>query len=979
MTANSVALIGMSIRVPGAADYRELWDRLAAGDDCLTRLTVEDLVAAGVPASLWGRPEYVPVAGILADAESFDHRVFGLTPREASAMDPQCRVLLECAWQALEDGGYVPGRVRQRTAVFVGVGPTVYRWRHLEPALGDELDPLLARLLNDKDFVPAWIAYKLDLTGPAVAIQTACSTSLTAVHVAMQSLLARECDLALAGGATVRIPQTTGYVYREGGIESRDGTCRPFDADASGTVGGSGAGAVLLKRTEDALRDGDPIHALVLATAMNNDGARRQSFTAPNVAGQTGVMVEAWAAAGVEAADITYIEAHGTGTPLGDAVELQAIADAMRGNSRAAPCYVGSVKSNLGHLDAAAGIAGLAKAVLALKHQLIPATAHYRRANPRFDLDAAGLRIADRQIEWTGSGPRLAGVNSFGMGGTNVHALLAEGPRPEHGTRRSRDLEILFLSAQTDRALDAAVASGVAAAGGRDAQADLAHTMATARPVLPERAAVLLRTGSDDRPIVRGHASRDPAVIFLFPGQGQNPEQALPLEGEQFGALRSRYAEAGEVLTSLGIVIAPRLIEASSERDRLVLAQVLPLVAGYGFAELLAELDVRPDAALGHSLGELVAVSCLGGLGFAHAVELVARRALIMAETAPAEMVALAADQDDVRALLPADASIAAVNSAGQVIVAGPGGAIGRLSQAAAERGIAARRLATSRGFHSAALDPVLAELRALFIDAPLPTPSVRIASCLTGSWLTPAEICSADYWCRQARSTVQFAQTVDTVRSEYPDGTFVEFGWPTVSSHVRRRGSRVVSPMDASRRTTSGDEGAFAYALAELWVAGVDVRRSATGLSRRRVHAPTYHFDRQRHWVDAAARPAPVPLRPEVAAPALSLAPDAADGGIQAGLIGIWIDLFGNPVLSADDDFFELGGNSLIAIELAAMVRSRLGLDLDIAVLFDAPTVRSLAERLVATEGVPTPTGDDLDELLDRVERAAGRPDATI
>ena len=451
-----IAVVGLSGRFPGARDVDELWTRLLAGEECLTVFSKDEMIAAGADPERVARPDYVPVAGLLEDADCFDAEFFGYSPREAELMDPQHRVFLEEAWAALEHAGHAPRRAAGRIAVFAGAGINLYLAHQLlsDPDLIERAGAYPLAIGNDKDFLATRVSYKLDLRGPSVSVQTACSTSLVAVCMACQSLANAESDVALAGGVTVRAPLRGGYHFQEEGILSPDGHCRAFDAAARGTVPGSGVGVVVLRRLNDALRDGDHVHGLIRGWATNNDGARKVGFTAPSVDGQSEAIAEALAVAGVEPASIGYVEAHGTGTRLGDPVEMASLARVFGAPADGRRTLIGSIKSNLGHLDAAAGVAGLIKALLALRHGEIPPSLHITSPNPELGIERTPFALCSRRSAWSRDGaPRRAGVSSFGIGGTNAHVVLEEAPVPAAKTARQAAPELIVLSAHGEEAL----------------------------------------------------------------------------------------------------------------------------------------------------------------------------------------------------------------------------------------------------------------------------------------------------------------------------------------------------------------------------------------------------------------------------------------------------------------------------------------------------------------------------------------------
>ncbi|TYB59450.1 hypothetical protein FXF51_33755 [Nonomuraea sp. PA05] len=494
----AAAIVGMSGRFPGARDVGEFWRNLLDGVCSIIDFTEEELLAAGVDAAELRGPGYVASKGFLAEADRFEHELFGFNSTEAAALDPQHRQLLETAWSALEDAGYDPRRTGLRTGVYVGGGPSEHAVAaQVDGRLRARLGPMRVRVFTDREFLAGWLSYRLGLTGPSLTVQTGCSTSLATVHVAVQALLSGECDLALAGGVSIDSPYPRGYLYEPGGISSPDGRCRPFDEKAAGTVGGDGVGLVVLRRLEDAVADGDPIHAVIRGTAAGNDGAGRVGFTAPGVDGQVSTIVEAWAAAGLDPASAQFLEAHGTGTDLGDRIEVAAATEAFRGARR---CAIGSVKSNVGHLNAAAGVAGLIKAVLMLRHRTMVPTVNVTRPHPELRLDATPFRLLTGVEEWERPawGPRLAGVSSLGIGGTNVHVVLEEPPSPPIATGGAREA-VLPLSARTGAQLATAARRLAAAlrAPGAPPLADVAHTLAHGRAALEARACVTATTRED--------------------------------------------------------------------------------------------------------------------------------------------------------------------------------------------------------------------------------------------------------------------------------------------------------------------------------------------------------------------------------------------------------------------------------------------------------------------------------------------------
>ncbi len=892
-----VAVVGMAGRFPGAPDLAAFWRLLAEGREAVSVLSDEELRAAGIPDELIAHPGYVKAASLLAGVEEFDAGFFGYTAREAEIMDPQQRLFLEHAWAALEDAGWVPERYPGLIGVYAGVAWNTYLLSNLRehPELFAGGGAFQVFITNDKDFMPTRASYKLGLKGPSLIVQTSCSTSLVAIHLAALSLLNYECDMALAGGVTVKVPQTAGYLYEDGGLASPDGHCRPFDADAAGTIFGSGAGIVVLKRLADAIEDGDTIRAVLRGSAINNDGEVKVSYTAPSVEGQAEVVAAAQAVAEVDPATIGYVECHGTGTSLGDPVEVTALTKVFRESTGARGfCALGSVKSNVGHLDAAAGVAGFLKTVLALEHRQIPPSVNFRRPNPRLDLDTSPFRVAAALADWpAGETPRRAGVSSFGVGGTNAHAVLEEAPSPPPPAP-SRPWQLLLLSARSPQALDAATANlGAALAHGVPAGgslADVAWTLSAGRRVFPHRR-VLVASGREDaaaalaeRPAERlptvhdaGEPRRRP-VAFLFPGQGaQHPGMARRLYDCE-PTFREHLDQAAELLrgelageeADLRRLLFPAAdadpVAAAARLEATAVAQPALFAVEVALARLWMEWGVVPAAMLGHSLGELAAACVAGVFSFADGLRLVAARGRLMQAAPAGAMLALPLPAAEIERRL-ADhpgVELAAVNQPERATVAGPEEAVAAFAAALAADGVEARRLHTSHAFHSAAMDGAVAPFRAAAAGVALSPPSIPFVSNLTGTWITDAEATDPGYWARHLRGRVRFDDGLAALLAE-EDRVLLEVGPGTTLTtlarrHPARAGQPVVhtlpAPRDAEADGPHGDAQAAALgALGRLWMAGVEIDWQGYwgGETRRRLPLPTYPFERRRYWIDAA------------------------------------------------------------------------------------------------------------------------------
>jgi amino acid adenylation domain-containing protein len=989
---NDVAVVGMACRLPGARDTAELWRNLCAGAEAISFFSEDELLEAGVSPAALRDPAFVPAYGAIPEAWCFDAPFFGVSRREAQAMDPQHRVMLECAWSALEDAGVDPARFPGAIAVFAGSassGP------HLSRVLADEalvadVGREVALFANARDFLTTRVSYKLGLRGPSVVVQTACSTSLVAIHLACQSLLNRECDLALAGGATISPSQVAGYRHQEGGILSPDGHCRAFDARAAGTLSASGAGIVALKRFADAVRDGDPIRAVVKGSAINNDGAGKVGFTAPSVKGQAKAIAEALEVAGVDPAEVSYVETHGTGTALGDPVEIAALSQVFRtATDRKGFCALGALKASIGHTDTAAGVAGFIKTVLALEHRTVPPTLHFTSPNPQTGLEDSPFFVntALRRWETDGGAPRRAGVSSFGMGGTNAHAVLEEAPAlPSPAPTDAAQL--LVLSAKSEAALErmrARLAAHLAEHPDLPL-VDVAFTLQEGRAAHPHRWAAAARDAQEARaalageggrkPVSRRATERAPSVAFLFPGQGtQHAGMARELYGREpaFRAVLDRCADL--LVPELGLDLRAVLVPAEGgeeEADALLretrLTQPALFAVEYALAKVWTGRGVQPAAMLGHSIGEYVAACLAGVFTLGNALRLVAARGRLMQSLPAGAMLAVPLPEAEVRPLLSPALSLAAVNSAAHCVVSGDFAEVDVFEALLAGRGVAARRLHTSHAFHSAAMDPILDAFAAEVRKARPGAPSIPFLSNVTGEWITAAQAADPGYWVRHLRETVRFADGVGQLLDD-PARVLLEVGPGETLGTFARRHERA----DAGRvivrslpRADQPDDSALTVleAAGALWTAGVEVDWPALRAARRRVPLPTYPFDRTEYRVlpkrapsavqrsasgGAAASPRiPEPETEPVAATSIQ-APDRRSR-VAAAVADVFARLLGTEAARLDPAarFLELGADSLLLMQASRTIESSFGVKVPFRRLLEGlSTVDDLAGHL--------------------------------
>jgi acyl transferase domain-containing protein len=879
----AVAIVGMACRFPGARTPVEYWSNLREGRETVRVFTEAELTSAGVDPVLVRAPGYVPVNGVADEVEWFDAGFFAMTPREAEITDPQHRLFLEVCWEALESDGYGgdrPGRV----GVFAGAGMSTYLLHHLlaRPDVVEQVGDLELLMANDKDYVATRVAYKLNLRGPAVSANAACSTGLVNVHLGCQSLLAHECDMALAGGVSVKLPQDRGYLFQPGGILSPDGHCRAFDARAAGTVSGNGAGVVLLKRLEDAIADRDHVHAVILGSAMTNDGADKAGFTAPSVSGQADAIAQALAIADVPVESIGYVEAHGTGTPVGDPIEIAALTRVFRAHTpRAGFCAIGSVKTNVGHLDEAAGVAGLMKAALALEHGEIPPSLHFEAPNPECALPASPFEVAVRLRAWPpAEHPRRAAVSSFGLGGTNVHAVL-EAP-PTLGSGPGRPWQLVALSAHTGAALEAATARLCEALAGTPAPAlpDVAYTLLAGRRRFASRRAVVgrdaaevverLRRGDPDQVVTVEESREDRPVVFLFSGHGaqyagmgRGLYETEPVFREALdrcaGILQGTLeGDVRTVMFGTGAV-------AEAALRRMSWAQPALFALEYALARLWIAWGVRPIAMIGHSAGEYVAACLAGVFELEDALGLIAERGRLLERTGPGAMVAVALPEAEVRARLTGTLSLAAVTVPDMCVVSGRPAEVGAFRDRLVGAGVDCRPVDVAVAAHSAAMDPVLGPYGARVARVVCRAPREPFVSNVTGTWITAGEATDPGYWVRHLRSTVRFADGVGVLLAEHPDACFLEVGpGRSLAGPVRRHPARtaaqpVVTTLRHADEAEAADPPHVLSALGRLWAAGVRIDPDGlyAGEARRRVCLPTYPFERKRYWV-APGRAAP-------------------------------------------------------------------------------------------------------------------------
>ncbi len=958
-----IAIVGIACRFPGAKSTAEFWSNLANGVESIARLSDGEILESGVPRSHLDAPNYVKAAPVLDRPGAFDAAFFGYTPAEARVMDPQHRILLELAHEALEDAGCVPSRTRGRVGVFAGAAMnTWFMHAGLADRFSEDYIPTL--IANDKDFLATRISYKLDLKGPSITVQTACSTSLVAVHLARQSLLSEECDVALAGAVSVRVPHRAGYFSDAGGVTSPDGHVRAFDADANGTVFGSGGGVIVMKRLRDAIADGDCIRAIIKGSAINNDGAGKAGYTAPGVNSQADAIIEALSNADVAADSISYIEAHGSGTPVGDPIEMRALTKAFRASStRTGFCAIGSVKTNIGHLDAAAGMAGLIKTVLALQHRQIPASLNYSRPNPEIDFAATPFFVNAELTEWKSDGPRRAGIMSTGMGGTNAHVVLEEAP-PAAAGASAGEANLLVISARTEAGLAAASENlrGYLERNPSLNLRDVASTLQLGRRELKHRRFVV---AADTANAISALAAKPPRLsvgvaeqgttrplVLMLPGIGDHyvgmgrelytafavfrsevdrcAEILRPLLGHDIrDVLWPRHRDWKEARSSAGIDLKKMLAgntqppedDDSRRLNEITNLQPALFTIEFALAKLWIDLVGEPKAILAHSMGEYVAASLSGVFALEDSLRLITRRTQLVAALPHAKMLAVTLPEAELAPLLTEGLSIALINGPALCIVAGPPDKIDSFAPGLEGRGITCRPVQNTHAFHSKMLTPIARAFADEVRKVRAGAPRIPFTSNVTGRWITPAEAADPEYWARHLDHTARFSDALHTLwQMEAP--LLVECGpgrtlGVLASQHPGKPSSHSHLPISSIRHhyENQRDAEVLSNAIGRLWLTGREIRwERLHGKSPvRKVPLPTYPFERQDYWLDARTPSQESAARPKADERALTDFDDwfyvpswertvSPEGGgkLAAGKDVLWLIFCRNPAQAA-------------------------------------------------------------------------------
>jgi phthiocerol/phenolphthiocerol synthesis type-I polyketide synthase E len=1022
-----VAIVGMACRVPGARTVGDFWRNMRDGVESITRFGTDELLAAGVGEDVLADPDYVPASGHLEDADLFDAAFFGFNPAEAETMDPQHRLFCETAWAAVEDSGHDPARFGGEVGVFAGAFMNKYLTANLATNARFQRSPMapLARMFNDKDFLATRVAYLMDLTGPAYTVQTACSTSLVATHLACQSLLSYECDVALAGGVTVNVPLKAGYPVADSGLFSADGHCRPFDVHAGGTVPGNGAVVLVLRRLAEAVAAHDHVYAVIKGSAVNNDGLMKAGFAAPSVGGQARVITSALALAGVDPATIGYLEAHGTATQVGDPIEVTALTQAFESDGvKSGQCALGSIKANIGHLDAAAGVAGLMRAALAVYKGQIPPNANFTAPNAELRLDHTPFYVPTTARDWRPAGaPRRAGVSSFGVGGTNAHVVLEQAPDAERATGSVRPWQLLPVSAHARTALDAATErlAGFLDKSGPDVRlSDVAFTLQDGRRPFGVRGFAVCTDAPDAVRALRGEApsrlliktvpsdGRD--VVFAFPGGGmQHPDMGLDIYRSE-RVFRDEVDRCAELLLprlgfDLRRLLFPsaftpladkRLTSGAATMGRNQGAGVVSALftIEYALARQLMAWGVHPAAMIGHSLGEYVAACLAGVFTLPGALEITLARGELFAAMPPGRMLVVQMPEAQVAAILSDRLSVSAVNAPDLTVVAGPDEDIATLLKTLRASDVDCRKVSVPVASHSQMVDPYLDEFTVKVKKLPLSKPEIPFVSGVTGTWISPEAATDPVYWARHLRQPVRFADGVAEVLAQ-PGRVLLEVGPGRAMTSLAAAQRLAPAPVAISTmglpRDSLPDLAHLVTAIGKLWQSGVavDWRAFHGEAMPRRVPLPTYPFQGRRFWVEHG-RPN-TSGEPEPSVDRAGEDPAAGDGFVaprtdrERQIARIWCDLLGVDRVSMDDDFFDLGAHSLMVTQVTKDLRRMGATMLAARDVLRAPTVPDMAvlvDRALGGEPlVPAPAALRLEDevVLDEAIHARGLPEPDL
>jgi amino acid adenylation domain-containing protein len=999
--SRDIAVIGMAGCFPGADNIDEYWDLIINGKVAISSFTREELKNKGVPEELLDNPNYVYANYIIGRADMFDSAFFEISPREADFMDPQHRLFLEICYEALENSGYAPRTAPMNVGVFAGAGINTYLIKSLlrHPDALRSIGEFQTMISNDKDYLPTRVSYKLNLTGPSLNIQSACSTSMVATHVACQSLYNRECDMALSGGVCIQLPRGNGYMHKKGGILSPLGYCRPFDEKADGTVVGEGAGAIILKRLDDAIRDKDNIYAVIKSTAINNDGSLKVGYMAPSLDGQAKVIRQAQDQAGISPDTISFIETHGTGTKLGDPIEISALKKVFsRAVGMTSYCALGAVKANIGHLDAASGIAGLIKTVLVLKNKKLPPLANFQSYNRDLEIENSPFYINTELKDWQpGKSPRRAAVSSFGIGGTNAHCIIEEWQPVKSSDSREKRYHLMPVSAMTQDSLDKQNDKYLSFFESTDRDvSDIAFTMQQGRESFKFRQLFVTDDLKEKSRLITKKGTQlfeKPRTVFMFTGQGSQYHSMSKGLYDNFPTFKKHIDHAGEVLKKKCEIDLLELLFSSESKlniNETNYAQPALVAVQYATAKLLEEFGIKPDVLIGHSIGELTAACISGVFSFEDILVLSARRGKIMHEQPRGSMLSVNMPEEKLRSILAPGVEISLINAPDFCVVSGTDQVISDFKEkiAKSEPGIQTVILKTSHAFHSELMDPAVAPFKSMVEYTLRNDIQIPFISNTTGVLIKNEEARSAAYWSGHIRKTVNFAKGVKTLLENQT--IFLEVGpgstLTSLLSQFRSETKFKAVPTIRGAKQEADDLIHFMNAISQFWILGGEIKWSALYKEpRSRVSVPTYAFNRKRHWVDTKTlfsfdydqdhdgrgeETFKADLIEETVPTTLDRSGFAEEyseavSDIQKILVRIWEDYLGIKGIGIIDDFFSLGGHSLLASQVINRVNEYLKIDLPVESLFRTPTIEKL-EKLIDEARINT----TLNLNLSRIEK---------
>lgn len=942
-----IAIIGLSGRFPKANKIDQFWKNLCDGQESIHYFNDEELMSAGINKLLYSKTNYVKAKGILDHVEYFDADFFGLSSLEAQLLDPQHRLFMLCAWEAFENAGYVPTKNHNRVGVFASSGLSFYLLNNImsNPELLATIDEYQLLLSHDKDFLATRVSYLFNLQGPSINIQTGCSSSLACVHYACQSILNGECDLALAGGVSITIPQQQGYIYKKEMIGSPDGHCYTFDKRAQGTVKSNGLGIVLLKPLIEAVKDNDHIYAVIRGSAVNNDGASKVGYTAPGVSQQTAVIKEALSVAEVPINTIEYIETHGTGTILGDPIEISALKQAFNQKNIMQPfCGLASVKSNLGHLDIAAGVTSLIKASLSVYYGKIPATLNFNELNPQITLVGSPFYINTELKDWQPENyPRRAGVSAFGVGGTNVHFIVQQPPKRQ-AIQCEQSHHLLFFSAKSKISLNKNIESIqlFLQDNPQVELSDVAYTLQVGRQAMQYRVALVSENKAELCQQLQAinvdnvQATGDlPNVVFMFSGQGaQYPGMGLGLYQSEISFKQAFDRCLNAFKPYLSFDLKQFIFSNEDEmHDKLMQTEVTQpalFTIEYALAQCCMSYGIQPCAVVGHSIGEYVAAVLAGIFSLEDAARLVAKRGQLIQKLPHGGMLAVHADHQMISTILPSTLDIALENAPKLIVVSGASDEINLFMKDLERKKIRFQMLHTSHAFHSRMLEPILLEFEKEFLGIKLQSPQMLIASNVTGKWLTTEQACSSEYWVEQLRNTVKFADCIANIQQQFAP-IFLEIGpGRTLQSLAYQQGIKKALNTLNHPQENSNEIVTFYRALGQLWTNGVNLKPVCKA---NKIPLPTYNWDLRRYWIDAHKPKEVAQHESELVADVLQNSNDMSDKVLQ-----IWQKVLGSLPSSQEDNFFSLGGNSLTAIQLIDYLPDELKDKINVVHLYQYP-----------------------------------------